>query len=161
MAEPGVRSSRAAVASPDAPQPQVPNRRAALEAVADAQSARQRRSLLIGAVSGAVLLASVFAVVSMHVHMAQNQYGLRDMQVSLAQQQQRNLQLKDEFARKSSGEWIVPRANALGLQQPERVEVVTVEASPITKSPSGNISRTPSTGTVPPRSAKDSGAATH
>ena len=134
MSAPAVRSSRGAVAASDAalpgrshPRDRRADRRAQFEAVAVAQQRRQRRSVLVGTLIGCIFAASLFAVVSMHVHMAQNQFGLQRVEIDTAEQQRVNERLRNEVARLTAPDRIVQEARRLGLVPPETVTPISVE----------------------------------
>ena len=127
MSVPAVRSARSAIAAPDAPLPRRADRRAKLEAVAARQLRRQRRSVVVGTMIGSVFAASLFAVVSMHVHMAQNQFGLQRIEKDTIEQQRVNERLRNEVATLSAPDRIVQEARRLGLVPPETVTPISVE----------------------------------
>ncbi len=135
MSVPAVRSSRSAIPTAQISQPRAdpqsnpasPESTAPLEAVADVRAGRRRSTIFAGAV-GAALVASVFAVVAMHVHMAQNQFGLKDLEKSVAAQQQQNLQLKNQLATALAPDRIVTQAKHIGLVIPDHVTPLSVKA---------------------------------
>ncbi len=127
MSAPAVRSARSAIAAPDALLPRRPERRAKLEAVAAQQRRRQRRSVVAGTMIASAFAASLFLVVSMHVHMAQNQFGLQGIERDTLEQQRVNERLRNDVATLSAPDRIVQEARRLGLIPPETVTPISVE----------------------------------
>ena len=131
MSAPAVRSTRSAVAASDVALPRQlergPDRRIKLEAVAAQQLRRQRRSVLMGTVVGGIFATSLFAVVSMHVQMAENQFGLQRLEQDTAREQRVHERLRNEVAKLSAPDRIVQEARRLGLIPPETVTPISVD----------------------------------
>lgn len=122
-----VRSSRAAVPRGAALQPSATPTGAHLELVEREQSQRRRRSMLLCALLGAALVGGPFVVVSMHVRMAQQQYNLDQMHRDIEDATRENREARATVANMSSADWIVPQGKRLGLLQPTRVQVLTID----------------------------------
>lgn len=132
-------NSRVAVARADAPQPAPAHRRVALAAVELATHQRRKRTIASGLVAALLFVAAVFTVVTMHVNMAENGFGLQDLQTRVAAEQRLNLQLKAEVARASSPDVVVPLAERIGLKIPAIVTPIAVDGVPTTPAQSSKV----------------------
>ena len=83
--------------------------------------------MLLCALLGAALVGGPFVVVSMHVRMAQQQYHLDQLHRDIEGATRENREAQAKVANMSSADWIVPQANRLGLLQPTRVQVLTID----------------------------------
>jgi hypothetical protein len=87
--------------------------------------ARRRMRVATGLLALVVVVAP-FAIVALHVMMAQQQFQLDQLQAREEQQQRRYSELRELVAQESSGPRLVAEAQALGLSMPTAITQVTV-----------------------------------
>jgi cell division protein FtsL len=86
----------------------------------------RRRMRVLGALLALVVVVAPFAIVALHVMMAQQQFQLDQLQAREEQQQRRYSELREIVARESSGPRLVAVAQQLGLTMPSAITQVTV-----------------------------------
>jgi hypothetical protein len=94
--------------------------------------ARRRMRVATGLLALVVVVAP-FAIVALHVMMAQQQFQLDQLQAREQQEQRRYSELRELVARESSGPRLVAEAQQLGLTMPTAISQVTVphDAAPL------------------------------
>ena len=138
MSGASVRSSRQAVPRGTPLAPQTTPTGAHLELVEHELLRRRRRTMLTGAVLGAVLIGGPFVVVSMHVRMAQEQYHLNDIRIKVERAEVENRAATAKVATLKSPAGIVPAALRLHLVPALSVTVITVTDGTSGSAPAGD-----------------------
>ncbi len=99
----------------------------------------RRRLRLLGALLAFVMVLAPFAIVALHVMMAQQQFDLQRINTQLDQATRRNQNLRELTDQNSSAQSIVSKAMSDGLIMPPKVTPIPVPASAAPSPADGSV----------------------